>query len=139
MADDAPDPAEASWHLDKRIPVALLLGVLGQGAVGIWWMSSLQSRVAHLETSVPALAASDAETAKDVRAIGLQIARLEERVAARQRDAALMPAALLAPLLASGCQATLIEGRGGPAAVVLICPPPVSAPAATPGPEERQG
>ena len=49
-----------------------------------------------------------------------------------------MPAALLALLLASGCQATLIEGRGGPAAVVLICPPPVSAPAA-PAPEERQG
>jgi hypothetical protein len=80
-----PEPAtdEKAWHLDRRVPVALILAVLGQGAVGIWWMAGLSSRVAHLETSVPALAASDAETSRDVRAIGLQIARLEERVAAQ--------------------------------------------------------
>lgn len=47
-----------------------------------------------------------------------------------------MPASMLALLLALGCQATLIQAPAGPAAVVLICPPPVSAPAA---PEGRQG
>lgn len=83
MADDVTDPAEASWHLDKRIPVALILVLLGQGAVGVWWMSALSSRVTLLETRVPDLAASDAETSRDVRQIGLQIARLEERVAAQ--------------------------------------------------------
>lgn len=98
MADDVPDAPESSWHLDKRIPVALLLGVLGQGAGGIWWMSSLQSRVAHLETSVPALAAADAETGRDVRSIGLQIARLEERVAAQIQAQTLQLQAIAAQL-----------------------------------------
>ena len=78
-----PEPDEKAWHLDRRVPVALILAVFGQGALGIWWMAGLSSRVSHLETSVPALAASDAETSRDVRAIGLQIARLEERVAAQ--------------------------------------------------------
>lgn len=50
-----------------------------------------------------------------------------------------MPAALLALLLASGCQATLIQAPSGPAAVMLICPPPVVAPAEPAAPEERQG
>ena len=96
MPDD--DDAPAAWHLDKRIPIALILAVLGQGAVGIWWMAGLSSRVSHLETSVPALAASDAETARDVRSIGLQIARLEERVAAQIQAQTLQLQAIAAQL-----------------------------------------
>ncbi len=93
-----PEPDEKAWHLDRRVPVALILAVVGQGAVGIWWMAGLSSRVSHLETSVPALAASDTETAHDVRTIGLQIARLEERVAAQIQAQTLQLQAIAAQL-----------------------------------------
>ena len=49
--------------------------------------------------------------------------------AARDAGAALMPPAILALLLSIGCQVTEIQTPIGPAAVVLVCPAPVSAPA----------
>mgnify|MGYP001021280768 CR=1 FL=1 len=49
-----------------------------------------------------------------------------------------MPGAIVALLLGLGCQATLIQAPSGPAALVLICPPPVAMPS-EPAPEERQG
>jgi len=36
---------ERSWHLDKRIPVTLILAVLFQTLVLIWYLSGLDSRV----------------------------------------------------------------------------------------------
>ena len=43
------DPASESWHLDKRIPVALILALLAQFGGGVWWISSIESRVTFLE------------------------------------------------------------------------------------------
>lgn len=50
------------WHLDKRIPVALILTLLGQMAVAIWWARGVDNDVA-------ALKASDAAQASDIRAV----------------------------------------------------------------------
>lgn len=30
------DPSISSWHLDKRVPIALILGMIGQVAVVVW-------------------------------------------------------------------------------------------------------
>lgn len=41
------------WKVDKHIPVALIVSMfatlLGQGALGLWWASQMDARVAHLE------------------------------------------------------------------------------------------
>jgi len=50
-----------------------------------------------------------------------------------------MLATVMAALIALGCQATVVQTPAGPVAVVLICPPPIVPPAASQGPEERQG
>lgn len=37
------------WTLDRRIPVALIMVLLAQGATAIWWASNQASRVERLE------------------------------------------------------------------------------------------
>lgn len=44
MAPATPkDPAEASWHFDRRIPVALLGSLAVQTALIIWWAAGVSS------------------------------------------------------------------------------------------------
>jgi hypothetical protein len=37
------------WHLDKKVPIALILFMTVQTFGAIWWASSLTERVAFLE------------------------------------------------------------------------------------------
>lgn len=48
----AEDPASGDWHIDKRIPVALLIALLLQAAGIIWWAAGINARVAVLESSL---------------------------------------------------------------------------------------
>jgi hypothetical protein len=34
-----------AWHLDKRIPIALIFTLIVQTAVAVWWLADLSSRV----------------------------------------------------------------------------------------------
>lgn len=45
------DPAAREWHLDKRIPVAILLGLGVQFGGLVWWGAQLSARVDMLERS----------------------------------------------------------------------------------------
>lgn len=38
-----------AWHLDKKVPVTIILTILLQTAALIWWASKMDSRVATLE------------------------------------------------------------------------------------------
>lgn len=42
---------EEPWHLDKRVPVALILTLLAQFGFGVWWVSQADSRMAAAEAS----------------------------------------------------------------------------------------
>ena len=41
--------AENSWHLDKKVPIAIIFAILMQTVGIVWWASQMDSRVAHLE------------------------------------------------------------------------------------------
>lgn len=43
------DPQTSSWHLDKRIPIALIIALLTQTAAAIWWASSIEARMLNVE------------------------------------------------------------------------------------------
>lgn len=38
-----------SWHLDKRVPIALIFTMLVQFAAGIWWVADINGRVNYIE------------------------------------------------------------------------------------------
>ena len=40
---------ETKWHLDKRVPLALIFALLVQTSGAFWWASNIDSRVAELE------------------------------------------------------------------------------------------
>ncbi len=41
--------SEDHWHLDKRVPVALITVMVSWIVTTVWWASALDNRVAHLE------------------------------------------------------------------------------------------
>jgi len=43
------DPAAGNWHLDKRVPVALIITLVMQFTFGVWWVSKISTRVDYLE------------------------------------------------------------------------------------------
>jgi hypothetical protein len=49
------DPQTSQWHLDKRVPVALILTLIVQGAAMVWWGSAIDHRVAAVEQRLSAL------------------------------------------------------------------------------------
>lgn len=49
------EPWEGQWHLDKRVPVALIISMLAQLLVGVWWASNLAGDVRKLKDEVQRL------------------------------------------------------------------------------------
>ena len=47
--------AEPDWTLDKKVPIALILAIVGQTAAGVWWAASISARVDVSETRVTKL------------------------------------------------------------------------------------
>ena len=39
----------SSWHLDKRIPITLVVMILMQTGAGFWWASKIDSRMTEIE------------------------------------------------------------------------------------------
>ncbi len=56
------------WHLDKRVPIALIITIVMQTIGIVWWAASLSERVATLESRFDGLATHQA-----------RIVRLEEK------------------------------------------------------------
>lgn len=49
---DLDDPAANRWHLDRRIPLALIITICVQTTVAIWGASNLWTRVDTLERQI---------------------------------------------------------------------------------------
>jgi H+/gluconate symporter-like permease len=81
MTERAQDPDTSSWHLDKRIPVALIITIMTGYTGGVIWVSNLSNRIdlqdqtlSRIENEVEkrSTAASDASN---------RIIRIEEKLA----------------------------------------------------------
>ena len=54
------------WHLDKRVPVTMIIAILIQTVAVIWYMSELNSRVGSTELRVAELEFNEREITKSV-------------------------------------------------------------------------
>lgn len=43
------DADDGNWHLDKKVPIGLMLGLALNAGLGIWYASKLDSRISYLE------------------------------------------------------------------------------------------
>ena len=46
------DEAETKWHLDKRIPIALIATIIVQTMAAVWWAGTSSARLDHIERRV---------------------------------------------------------------------------------------
>jgi hypothetical protein len=74
---------QEQWHLDKRVPVALILTLLGQMVVAIWWAASINTRVEAIERNVTAAATRTQSAEAVLSTQATQIAVLVERIEAQ--------------------------------------------------------
>lgn len=78
--------AAEHWHLDRRVPIALILTIALQSASAIWWASSISHRVSQVETT-QRTASGRAERVEGALADqGQRLAVLTEAVANTNRN-----------------------------------------------------
>jgi hypothetical protein len=78
--------SEQQWHLDKRVPIALILAIAIQSGSAIWWASTIQARVGVNEANIAKLdtVVEGQRNASQVQAI--QLGRIEEQIGALRSD-----------------------------------------------------
>ena len=68
---------DKEWHLDKKVPIALILVLLVQGAVALSWANYMSADVQQLKTDVAEIKADSREQRLDLRNMLAALARLE--------------------------------------------------------------
>lgn len=83
MPEEQKDPAGLSWHLDRRIPVALIGTVVFHLAVSVWWLSSVEFRVTSHEKQLVRIEAEMNESDRDNQGLENRLTRLEEKLSSQ--------------------------------------------------------
>lgn len=65
------------WHLDKNVPIGLILALLVQTAGMVWWSASLNSQVGEHERRLLSIEATDDHRGREMNAIEGRLASLE--------------------------------------------------------------
>jgi hypothetical protein len=65
------------WHLDKRVPVAIIFALLVQTAGAVWWASAMSSNVASLREADARLEAADVQIRLEANAHEVRIRNVE--------------------------------------------------------------
>lgn len=71
------------WHLDKRVPIALILAIVLQTGGFIWWAAGLSHRVDQHTREIAALHMEGRGYTSEAARVRETLARLEERLAAQ--------------------------------------------------------
>lgn len=82
------DPASGAWHVDKRIPAALIITILLQSALAVWWASAIDNRVTSQaaeiirhETRITAVEAVQGTQAVNTAVLSQQLVAVRESLA----------------------------------------------------------
>ncbi len=71
------------WHLDKRVPIALIFAILAQTIAGVWWAATLQGTVDDLSRRQLASEVKADGGLGEARIFADRLARMEERGSAQ--------------------------------------------------------
>ena len=70
------------WTLDKKVPVAIIVVLVGQFLGGLWFISKLDSRLEDQDKRLLKAEAQIGVIDKDAREAGGRLIRLEEKMSA---------------------------------------------------------
>lgn len=71
---------KASWEVDKKVPLALIVALLSQCVLGIWWASGMNSRINLLESQFVTMQQNYAALNLAREAGALQMTKTEDKV-----------------------------------------------------------
>jgi uncharacterized coiled-coil protein SlyX len=74
------------WHLDKRVPIGLILTIIIQTVYMTWWASKIDSRVSVLESNSSSQELDVTSLSSQLTALNISLARLEVRQESLQSD-----------------------------------------------------
>lgn len=81
--------ANEQWHLDKRVPVAIIFAIFVQSMGGIWWASSLNERTAQIERRLEGFSIRAQQQDRDIgviqQSVAVLSAQLENQIRATTR------------------------------------------------------
>lgn len=80
------DPQQQAWHLDKRVPIALIFALLAQTGGIVWWASGLSSRVDVNSRDIARQSGEVAILRNAAQAQAIQLGRIEEQIAGMRGD-----------------------------------------------------
>ncbi|HEV8033407.1 hypothetical protein [Yoonia sp.] len=75
-----------NWHLDKRVPIALIFAIAVQTGGALWWAASIQARVGANETAVERLDAVTEAQRNASQSQAVQLGRIEEQLSGLRGD-----------------------------------------------------
>lgn len=74
------------WHLDKRVPVALIFAILLQTGTAFWWAASIQERVGNAEQDIVRIDARTDAIRDIAQDQAVQLGRIEEQINGLRND-----------------------------------------------------
>ena len=82
---------DSQWHLDKRVPITIILALLIQTASTVWWAAGVSARVDILERERPTTIAALQRLDSSREDMNLRLTRIQDSVdalleIARRRD-----------------------------------------------------
>ena len=72
-------PRPPQWHLDKKVPIGLIVAIVFQTCSFIWWTSELNSTIKDHERRLLIAEAFENRIDGDTKTISERLGRLEER------------------------------------------------------------
>lgn len=70
------------WHLDKRVPIALIAAIVVQTVAIVWWAASIDARVGTTERRVERIETTIERARENDSALIQRVTRMEERLEA---------------------------------------------------------
>lgn len=75
-----------SWHLDKRVPVALIFTLLAQFAGGVWFLSAAFSDIEANRTAIQTIDGRVGMVERAANTQAVQLGRIEESLQGLRSD-----------------------------------------------------
>ncbi len=72
----------SQWHLDKRVPIALIIALFAQSGTIIWWAATTDARVDNIETHVSELQTVAADLVRETTAQGREDVAISQQLTA---------------------------------------------------------
>ena len=69
---------EGDWHLDKKVPITLIVAIGVNAMAGIWYASKLDNRVANLESTTVEFKMTANQAGRDARDNNDRLIRVED-------------------------------------------------------------